>query len=54
MFTGTATFSDAGAPGEIFLLRTLHNQVLPCNEESDQIGIGAPKLREQCETLLYP
>lgn len=53
MFAATATFCDAGTPGETSLCSRLHNHDLPCNENPNRAVIRALKIQDQCETLHY-
>lgn len=53
VFAGTAILSEAGTLGETSLRHRLRNHELACSEESDQVGIDAPKIQKQGKTLLY-
>lgn len=51
MIKSTATLSNASIPGVIFFRRKLQKPDHSRNENSEQVGISAPDIQEQCKTL---
>lgn len=50
----TTVLRDAGVDGEPTFCHTLHSHDLPCNEDSDEVFVGSPRIPAKFRGFLSP